>query len=82
MENSNFYEQANHMVLKIVHGFVLCVLCLQVCIQGGRRQALCFPDLGCELASSSRLVFVLHEASSECDSNWRLGLRKDEEQCI
>jgi hypothetical protein len=26
-------------------------------------------DLGCELANSSRLVFVLHEASNEGDSN-------------
>lgn len=31
----------------------------------------CFvsPDLGCELASSSKLVFVFHKASSECDFN-------------
>jgi hypothetical protein len=46
----------------------------------GKRFA--FPNLGCELASSSRLVFVLHEASSECESNWCLGLPKDEELCI
>ncbi len=26
-------------------------------------------DLQCELASSSRLVFVLHEAFGECDFN-------------
>ncbi len=32
--------------------------------EGGHSVSL---DLGCELASSSRLAFVLHEASSECD---------------
>ncbi len=44
----------------------------------------CFisPDLGCELANSSRLVFILHEASSEGDFDWRLGFQKDEEPCI
>jgi hypothetical protein len=36
-------------------------------------------DLGCDIANSSRLVFVLHEASSEGDSDWRLGFWKDEE---
>jgi hypothetical protein len=39
-------------------------------------------DLGCELANSSRLVFVLHEASNEGDSDWCLGFRKDEESRI
>jgi hypothetical protein len=42
--------------------------------EGGRFVS---PDLGCELASSSKLVFVFHKASSECDSDWRL--RKDDE---
>jgi hypothetical protein len=40
------------------------------------------PGLGCELANSSRLVFVLHETSSKGDSNWRLGFQKDEEPHI
>ncbi len=35
------------------------------------EEGWCFvsPDLRCELASSSRLVFVLHEAFGECDSD-------------
>jgi hypothetical protein len=44
--------------------------------EGGRFVS---PNLGCELASSSKLVFCFDEASSECDSNWQLGLRKDKE---
>jgi len=40
------------------------------------------PDLRCELANSSRLVFVLHKASSEGDSNWHLRFQKDEEPRI
>jgi hypothetical protein len=32
------------------------------------RHSISF-DLGCELASSSRLVFVLHDAFGECDCN-------------
>jgi hypothetical protein len=31
-------------------------------------------NLRCELASSSRLFFVLHEASIEGDSDWHLGI--------
>jgi hypothetical protein len=83
MQTSNFYEHANHMVLKLVCGFVLCVyVCKFAFKEEEEGNQFVFPDLGCELASSSRLVFVLHEASSECDSDWRLGLRKDEELCI
>jgi hypothetical protein len=44
--------------------------------------ALFLLNLGCELASSSRLVFVFHQASSEGDFDWCLGIRKDEESCI
>jgi len=38
MENSNFHEHVNLMVFRIVGGFVLCVLCLEDYIQGGRRR--------------------------------------------
>jgi len=43
--------------------------------EGGRSVS---SNLGGELASSSRLVFVFHEASSEGDFDWRLGFQKDE----
>ncbi len=46
----------------------------------GRRSV--FPNSGCELASLSRLVFVLHEDSGKGDYDWRLGFQKDEELCI
>jgi hypothetical protein len=44
----------------------------------------CFvsPNLGCELASISRLIFILHEDVSKGDYDWCLGLWKDEEVCI
>ncbi len=32
-----------------------------------------YLDLDCELASSFKLVFVLHEASWEYDSDWCFG---------
>ncbi len=41
-----------------------------------------YPYLGCELSNSSRLVFVLHEASNEGDFDWHLGFRKNEEPRI
>ncbi len=56
--------------------FYVCRFAFKEEEKGGRSV---FPNLGCEFASSSRLVFVLHEASSECDSNWRLGLQQDEQ---
>jgi len=62
----------------VICSFVLCVLCLQVSFkeeEGGRSVS---SNLGGELASSSRLVFVFHEASSEGDFDWRLGFQKDE----
>ncbi len=46
--------------------FYVCRITFKEEEEGGRSVSL---DLGCELASSSRLVFVLHEASSECDSD-------------
>ncbi len=56
------------MVLKIVCGFVLCFMfAFKEEEEGGCSVSL---DLRCELASSSKLVFVFHEASSECDSDW------------
>ncbi len=38
METGSFHEHANHMVLGIMCGFVLCVLCVQDCIQGRKRR--------------------------------------------
>lgn len=44
--------------------FYVCRITFKEEEEGGR---FVFLYLGCELASSSRLVFVLREASGECD---------------
>jgi hypothetical protein len=70
MENNHFHEHINHMVLRMVFCFVLfCVFYVCRFAFKEEEEGGCFVslDLGCELASSSRLVFVLHEASSEDD---------------
>ncbi len=81
MENNHFHEQTNRMVLRMVSGFV-CVF--YVCTFAFEEEGGCFVslDLRCELASLSRLVFVLHEAFGEGDYTWCLGFRKDEEPHI
>jgi hypothetical protein len=47
--------------------------------EGGRAVS---RNLGCELARSSWLVFLLHEGSNKCDSDWCLGFWKDEESHV
>ncbi len=46
--------------------FYVCRIIFKEEEEDGRSDPL---DLHCELVSSSRLVFVLHETSNECDSN-------------
>jgi hypothetical protein len=83
MEDNNFHEHTNHMVFKW-YVVLFCVFyvyrfAFKVEKEGGRFIS---ANLGCELASSSRLFFILHEAFVEGDSNWRLGFQKDEESHI
>ncbi len=59
--------------------FYVCRFAFKVEEEGGHYISI---NLGCELASSSRLFFVLHETSGEGDSDWHLGFQKDEEPCI
>jgi hypothetical protein len=59
--------------------FYVCKFAFKEEEEGGRFISI---NLRCELASSSRLFFVLHEASIEGDSDWHLGIREDEEPCI
>jgi hypothetical protein len=70
MGNNNFHEHINYMTLKMVCSFFF-VCFMFVGVHSRRKKGGCFgsPDLGCELASSSRMVFVFHETSGEEDSN-------------
>ncbi len=56
--------------------FYVCRFAFKEEEEGGRSV---YPNLGCEFARSSWLVFVLHEGSNECDSDWCSGFWKDEE---
>jgi hypothetical protein len=51
--------------------FYVCRFAFKEEEEGGRFISI---NLRCELASSSRLFFVLHEASIEGDSDWHLGI--------
>jgi hypothetical protein len=42
-------------------------------MEEGKGGQSIYLDLDCELASSFKLVFVLHETSWEYDSNWCFG---------
>jgi len=59
--------------------FYVCKFAFEEEKEGGR---FIFANLGCELTSSFKLFFVLHEACGEGDFNWHLGFQKDEEPHI
>ncbi len=57
----------------MLFSFVCFMFAVSAFMEEGKGGQSIYLDLDCELASSFKLVFVLHETSWEYDSNWCFG---------